>query len=119
MNTLSTTSRTIRPLRFPFRGGIHFFHPDQIIRLEAESNYTFIYVMERKPIIMAKVLADYEALLVPFGFVRTHRSHLVNRQHVLTINEAGRIIMDDHSEADISRRKKKDVLKILSPHHAA
>ena len=114
MKTSSSTPSTVRGLLgFPYKGGTHFFHPEQIIRLQAESNYTFIYVNEHKPIIMAKVLADYECLLAPFGFLRTHRSHLINKMHVHSINEAGRIVMDDMSEAEISRRKRKEVLKKL------
>ncbi|HEX5112875.1 MAG TPA: LytTR family DNA-binding domain-containing protein [Saprospiraceae bacterium] len=119
MESSSTSSVASGLLGFPFKGGTHFFHPEQIIRLEAESNYTFIYVREQKPIIMAKVLANYETLLAPFGFLRTHRSHLINKQHVLLINEEGRIVMDDQSVADLSRRKRKHILKILSTRQAA
>ena len=114
MNTIRINSSMTELLGFPFRGGTHFFHPEQIIRLQAESNYTFIYTREHKPIIMAKVLADYEDLLAPFGFVRIHRSHLVNRQHIHAVRKDGRIVMDDMSEAAISRRKRRDVLKNLS-----
>lgn len=114
MDTSSQTSSELQPLLgFPYKGGTHFFHPEQIIRLKADSNYTFIYVDEHKPIIMAKVLADYEALLAPFGFMRTHRSHLINRKHVHSVSDKGRIVMDDMSEAAISRRKRKEVLKKL------
>jgi len=99
---------------FPYKGGIHFIHPDQIIRLEADSNYTYIYFCNRKPLLMAKVLGDYESMLEPFGFIRTHRSHLVNRLHVSGLNVKGDIIMDDESIAEISRRKRKRVRKIFS-----
>jgi len=87
---------------------------DRIIRMEAESNYTCIYIMDQRPVLMARVLGDYEAVLEPFGFVRTHRSHLVNRQYVSDINASGEIIMIDQSKAEISRRKRKTVLGILN-----
>ncbi len=98
---------------FPYRGGIHSFQPGQIIRLEADSNYTYIFFNNHKPILMAKVLGDYQRLLEPFGFIRTHRSHLINRQHVLEVDINGDIIMDDKSKAEISRRKRREVYSCL------
>jgi len=98
---------------FPYKGGIHFIHPDQIIRLEADSNYTYIHLQDRQPLLMAKVLSDYESLLQPFGFIRTHRSHLVNRKHVSGLDFKGSILMDDESTAAISRRKRKLVKQVI------
>ena len=95
---------------FPYKGGIHSFLPDQIIRLEADSNYTYIYFSNHRPILMAKVLRDYQRLLEPFGFIRTHNSHLVNKQHISGVDINGDIIMDDHSKAEISRRKRSEVM---------
>ena len=57
-----------------------------------------------------RVLKSYEKILEPLGFVRTHRSHLVNLKYVLFIDGNGQIIMKDESKASISRRKKKDVM---------
>ncbi|MEO7307782.1 MAG: LytTR family DNA-binding domain-containing protein [Ferruginibacter sp.] len=94
--------------------GTYFFNADEILRLEASSNYTFIYFTNRKPLLMAKVLHDYEPLLCPAGFIRTHRSHLVNKRHVLFVNVSGDLIMSDDSRAQISRRKKDSVMKALS-----
>jgi len=106
-----TTDRT--SVSFPYKGGFHSFLPDQIIRLEADSNYTYIFFTTHKPILMAKVLRDYERLLEPFGFIRTHRSHLINRQHISSVDSNGDIIMDDQSKAGISRRKRRRVFNAL------
>jgi len=93
--------------------GTYFFPPEEIIRLEASSNYTNIYFINHRPIMAAKVLKDYEELLVPFGFVRTHRSHLVNKKHIMFVDIAGNIVMQDTSKAEVSRRKKTEVMKAL------
>lgn len=120
METTTSTSNFVRGrLGFPYKGGTYFFQPEDIIRLEAESNYTFIYVSQHKPVIMAKVLSDYETMLAPFGFLRTHRSHLVNMLHVQSVDKTGRIVMDDLSEAEISRRKRKEVFGVLNAKEAA
>jgi two-component system, LytTR family, response regulator len=88
------------------------FSPEEIIRLEAKSNYTRIYFSNHHPLIMSKVLKDYEAILEPYGFVRTHRSHLVNKNLISEVGK-GKIIMNDMSIAEISRRKKSGVMKAL------
>ena len=61
----------------------------------------------------AKVLKEFVQMLQPFGFVRTHRTHLVNRQHILCITRQGSVIMKDASVAEISRRMKGEVMKTL------
>lgn len=85
----------------------------QIIRLEAESNYTYIYVVNHKKLIMAKVLSSYETLLAPLGFIRVHRSHLVNPLYVQTIHVTGEVVMTDDSRVMVSRRKKKMIENVF------
>jgi len=95
------------------RKGICFFNPGEIVRLEASSNYTNIYFTNKTQLLTAKVLKDFVKMLEPFGFIRTHRSHLVNRQHILFVDLKGNIVMQDSSTAEISRRKKCEVMKEL------
>jgi two-component system LytT family response regulator len=93
--------------------GTFFFDTEEIVRLEASSNYTNIYFSNNKKIMSAKVLKEFAIMLEPMGFVRTHRTHLVNRKHILCITPEGNIIMRDASVAEISRRMKSGVLKAL------
>lgn len=93
--------------------GLFFFSPDEIVRLEACSNYTNIYFSNKKKMLTSKVLKDYAAVLEPMGFVRTHRTHLVNKQHIAFVSNSGDIVMKDESTAEISRRMKSHVMKAL------
>jgi two-component system LytT family response regulator len=92
--------------------GRYFFQPEDIVRLEANSNYTTIYFFNKTKMVSAKVLKDFEAMLEPLGFIRTHRTHLVNRRHILCVMPE-QIIMKDASVAGISRRMKSNVLRVL------
>ena len=94
--------------------GHYFYSPDEIVRLEASSNYTHIYLTNKKKLLVAKVLKDFETILTPLGFVRTHRSHLVNRRHIMFVDSSGNIIMKDSSVAGISRRMKSCVMRELA-----
>ena len=93
--------------------GRFFFTPEEIIRLEASSNYTKIFFRNKTKMVAAKVLKEFVTVLEPLGFVRTHRTHLVNRQHILCVTTGGNIIMRDASVAEISRRMKSGVMKVL------
>jgi len=93
--------------------GTYYFLPEQIVRMKSSSNYTNIYFTNRKPLLTAKVLKEFESELVPFGFLRTHKSHLVNKKYIAHVASDGNIIMNDDSTAEISRRKKPEVLRLL------
>ena len=93
--------------------GLHFFNSEKIIRMEARSNYTSIYFTDHKPILVARILKDYEEMLHAYGFVRTHRSHLVNRKYISYVDLKGNIMMQDFSKAEISRRRKGAIMRVL------
>ncbi len=93
--------------------GIYFYNPNQIIRLEAESNYTRFYFTDKRPLVVAKTLGEYEEMLLPHGFLRTHRTHLVNRNYVQSFMPEGYLLMKDNSKVEISRRRKEEVLGTL------
>ena len=92
------------------RNEIHYVPVTHIIRLEADSNYTYIYLVNHKKLFMAKVLSAYESILAPMGFIRTHRSHLVNPIYVRI---TGEVVMTDDSRVEVSRRKKKMVKNLF------
>lgn len=97
-------------IRFLTHDRVEFVAPNQIIRLEAISNYTRIYFSNSKPILMAKVLHEYESLLRPYGFLRTHRSHLVNVDHIEKVGQDDTLQMKGAGQVMISRRKRSTVL---------
>jgi two-component system, LytTR family, response regulator len=85
----------------------------EIIRLKACSCYTQIYFTNRKPLLIAKVLKQFEEKLSTYGFVRVHRTHLINKYHINTIQANSTIVMSDASTATIARRMRNQVIKQL------
>lgn len=94
--------------------GTHFFPLDEIIRLEADRNYTVLYLTEKRKFVSAKTLKEYETTLTGHHFLRVHKSHLVNQKHIVSLS-ANResLILKDTSEVEISRRKKEEVREHL------
>jgi two-component system LytT family response regulator len=91
--------------------GTHFIHPEEIVRLEACSNYTYIHFTNRTKLLASKVLKEFAASLEPIGFIRTHKTHLLNRNQISSIRRDGSVIMRDNSMVGISRRMKREVMR--------
>lgn len=78
-----------------------------IIRIEAEGNYSRIYISDGSQEFMSKTLKFYEEKLDD-KFLRVHQSHLINILHVKAYKktEGGYLIMNDGTEVPVSVRKK-------------
>lgn len=85
---------------------------DNIIKLEADSNYTNIYLIDGRKITSAKTLKEYEDQLAASDFYRIHRTTLINTENVerYVRGEDAHVVMKDKSCLEISRRKKTDFL---------
>ena len=82
---------------------------NDIIRVEAVSNYSRIYFSDGKQMIVAKVLHWFEEKLPMETFARVHRSHLINSQFIQKINgsNADTLLLVNGEAITMSRRKKQ------------
>jgi len=87
---------------------IEFVEVKSIIRCQGEINYTHLYFSDRKPMLSAKSLIEFEELLSEYGFIRVHKTHLVNMNHVasFTRNDGGMLILSNGDSVLISRRRR-------------
>jgi two-component system LytT family response regulator len=113
LHNLSAQDKKDFKLALPTSEGTYFFVPEEIIRLEGESNYTKFFFINRKSLLISKTLKEYEELLGDYGFIRVHKSHLVNKKHVVNYTTDGMLTMVDHSRVEISRRRKEEVMDTL------
>jgi two-component system LytT family response regulator len=91
---------------------------ENIIRCEADSNYTKIFFSNDKPFVASRNLSHFEELLSDIGFVRIHNKHLVNLKHVRHYQRGrgGAVEMSDGSQVEVSVRKKDEFMDALSKH---
>jgi two-component system, LytTR family, response regulator len=94
--------------------GVYHLPLQQIVRLKACSNYTEIFLSDKKKIVTAKVLKLFAAQLEPLGFVRTHRAHLINKEHIRYVQSNGTIQMNDDSVAETSKRMRRNALRAIA-----
>lgn len=105
-----------RKIALPTAERILYVRIKDIIRFQADSNYTHVHLQDGQHIIVSKTLKEYEELLADTSFIRTHQSHMVNRFHVISYEkqDGGYLSMSDRSHISISRQRKDYVLKCLA-----
>lgn len=96
----------------PSQGGYQFVKVPEIVRCEADSNYTLFHLTDGRKILASKTLKLVEELLGDRDFFRIHQSHLINLRHVVRYvkGRSGQVEMDDGSLLDVSVRRKAALL---------
>jgi two-component system, LytTR family, response regulator len=113
MYNLNVQDKRDFKLALPTLQGTFFYKPEEIIRLEGEGNYTKFFFANKSSLLTTYTLKNYEDILINYGFIRIHKSHLVNKAHVINYLMDGMLTMSDYSKVEVSRRRKEDVMEEL------
>lgn len=94
---------------------LYFVKVNDILSCEAQGSYTTFYISSGDKIVVSKSIKEYESLLDPFGFIRTHNSYLVNPKKITRLDKSdgGFLILENDSRVPISQRKWDYILSIL------
>ena len=105
----------LHKLAIPTLEGLFFYDINQVIHLEANSNYTHIHFLNKTKILASKTLKEFEELLPEDIFFRPHHSHIINLQYIKRYikGDGGQIELQNGIFVDVSRRKKEEFLKII------
>lgn len=88
-----------------------------IVRCESSNNYTTFFLIDGTQHIISRPIYEYEELLNPYGFVRCHQSHLVNKHHIKSIlnEDGGYLIMEKSGvKVPISKQRKNKIKAIFN-----
>ena len=94
---------------------IHLINTANIIRIEADGNYSTFYIDDGRKVIVSRAIKEWEESLIDKGFHRVHKSHLINI-HKLTYfdkTDSGDVIMDDGSIVPVASRKKEMLMNLF------
>ena len=85
---------------------------EDIIYLQAEGSYTRFYTTSHGVLTITKKLIDFEYLEISGPFFRTHRSYLVNLNHIKKVDKKEFIvIMNNDAEVYLAQDKKNQLLE--------
>ncbi|MEM7106467.1 MAG: LytTR family DNA-binding domain-containing protein [Bacteroidota bacterium] len=92
----------------PTTSGFEVLNIKDIVRFQSARNYTEIFMANNKKIVVSKTMKKFEALFSKIGFIRIHRSHLINPDHVVRFIKrfGGEVEMTDGAILPVSPDKK-------------
>lgn len=95
--------------------GYSVLQTDEIIHIKGEDNYTIFNLVSNNKVVVSKTLKEYEELLDGFGFLRIHKSSIINLNHLVETIKNGElnVIMSNGNEIPVSRRRGPLLLKKL------
>jgi two-component system LytT family response regulator len=105
-------------IAMPTAEGFELIPAEQLVRCEADDNYTHLFLKNKSKIIACRTLKDIEEQLQDFSsFIRVHHSYLVNLNEVTKYirGEGGYLVMSDGTTVSVSRSRKDLLLKKLVP----
>ncbi|SFH23243.1 LytR/AlgR family response regulator transcription factor [Pedobacter insulae] len=94
----------------------HLVPINEIVRCESSNNYTTFFLTNGIAHVISKPLYEYDEMLSPYGFIRCHQSHLVNKTYVLSIlnEDSGYLMMSFTSKKiPIAKQRKAQVKESL------
>jgi two-component system LytT family response regulator len=114
MSNLGSGSQEPKKILLKTQEAVHLIKVSDIIRCEADRNYTRFILADDKSILVSGSLIEYDEILSNSGFFRSHHSHLINIQHIVKIDKHNfQIVMKDHSVTPLATRKKEILLHLL------
>jgi len=111
LDNIKSNNLINKKIVLPQMDGFEVININDIIRAEANDNYTHIYLVNGKKHLVSKTLKHFDDLLTEFDFIRTHKSHLVNLKYITKYikGKVGRLRMSDDSYVDVSATRKKQL----------
>jgi DNA-binding LytR/AlgR family response regulator len=93
-------------------GDIVRIQPDEIVYLKGEDNYTSVFMDNDERIMTSTTLKKMEEKLVPFGFVRIHKSYVANVKHIRGFN--GNMVFVGAHSFPIGKAYKQNLLSQIT-----
>lgn len=112
MRVLLDNKDKIEKIIVPDKDGLVFINVADIVRCEADGNYTWFYMNNNSKTLITLTLGEFEDVLESSGFFRIHKSHIINLAFLKKYKrgDGGSVIMADGTEIEVSRRRKEAFL---------
>ncbi len=95
---------------------IYSVNIQDIVHCESDKNYTTFHFINSPKLLVSTNLKEYELLLTPHNFFRSHKSHLINMtffDHYIKSDGGNTIVMKNKTKVPLSIRKKDDFFDLL------
>lgn len=115
LQNLSSPNKEMETIAVNTADTLHFLKVKEIICIEAQGNYSILYLEGNKMIHSSKNLMEFEKQLPASTFFRSHRSYLVNSSHTKWVKREGgyQIYLTDDLVVELSSRRKDNFFQML------
>lgn len=102
-----------RQVILPTLEGFEVIRMEDIVRLQGNGNFTDIYLADKQKKMVCRFLKYFNEIL-PFPFVRVHKSHIINFYKMKSYHKGsgGYVVLEDGTEIEISPSYKDEFLKL-------
>jgi two-component system LytT family response regulator len=99
----------------PLLDGFEVVLKSEILYCSAHDNFTDVFMKDGRKKMICRTLKFYEELLEEDGFIRVHKSHLINPLHVVKYSRSsgGVITMADGADLPLSPQRKEIFLSFF------
>ncbi|MFT7157801.1 MAG: two-component system LytT family response regulator [Parvicella sp.] len=100
----------------PLIDGFDVVDVDEIVRCEANDNFTNVILKDGSKKMICRTLKFYDEILSEIGFMRVHRSHLINLNYIKSYKKGkgGQVVMIDGSYVDVAPSKKAELIAFFN-----
>jgi len=102
-------------LGIPSESGLDLYSIEDIIKCQADRSYCDFTIQNQPKVTVSRPMKDFEDVLLSHGFLKVHRSTIVNLNHVVKYlhQNGGELLMSDNTYVPVSTRNKKAVFDLL------
>lgn len=95
--------------------GTHVIDIMEVVQVEGSGAYSNIELKSGDKIMVSKNIGQFEADLRPSGFIRCHRSHLVNTEHIVRIQRQanGMLELSNGTRVPVSRSRRQELASLF------
>lgn len=116
MNNLGTKEIKKQQIAISTQESLTYVRVSEIIYCQADGPYTYFFLKNGDKLVASKTLKEFEELLQHHRFFRGHNSYLINLDEVKKYlrGDGGELVMSNGKTVNVSKRKKEELLKLLS-----
>lgn len=116
LKQINGREHSINKIAVPTFEGYELIAVSDIVRCEANDNYTHLFLKNKTRIIACRTLKETEQQLQGFSnFIRVHHSYMINLNEVIKYvrGDGGYLVMSDGSDVHVSKSRKDSLIKLF------
>lgn len=92
--------------------GVVFINVDDILYVEASSNYSILVLLDGEKVIISKTLKDVQEILEDRNFFRIHRQYIINLNKVKFFNKNDCLLtLENNKQLQVARIQKDKLIE--------